>query len=74
MTPRSRARLTPIDGVLYTAVVGAWGRRSRNPRTGQPMDIPPKTTLHFRFVKTFKEAVLPPATAAPKKRRGERGP
>lgn len=34
-------------------------RKGRNPQTGQPMVIPPKTTLRFRFAKTFKDAVLP---------------
>ena len=34
-------------------------RTGRNPQTGQPLLIPPKTTLRFRFAKTFKEAVMP---------------
>jgi DNA-binding protein HU-beta len=34
-------------------------RKGRNPQTGQPMVIPPKTTLRFRFATTFKDAVLP---------------
>jgi DNA-binding protein HU-beta len=52
-----------LPGIGKIALEHREARRGRNPQTGQPMNIPSKTTLRFRFVKTFKEAVLPPAAA-----------
>jgi len=39
-------------------------RTGRNPQTGEPLMIPPKTTLRFRFAKSFKEAVMPPESGS----------
>jgi len=33
-------------------------RNTKNPRTGQVMDIPPRRTLHFTMSKSLKEALI----------------
>jgi len=33
-------------------------RNTKNPRTGQLMDIPPRRTLHFTMSKSLKEALI----------------
>ncbi len=35
-------------------------RTGRNPATGEPIQIPAKTTVKFRLSKPAKEAVVPP--------------
>jgi DNA-binding protein HU-beta len=51
-----------LPGIGKVVLDRRTARKGRNPQTGQPIIIPPKTTLRFRFLKTFKEAVLPTAT------------
>ena len=36
------------------------GRAGRNPATGEPIQIPAKTTVKFRLSKSAKDAVVPP--------------
>ena len=36
------------------------GRMGRNPATGEPIQIPAKTTVKFRLSKSAKDAVVPP--------------
>ncbi len=36
------------------------GRTGRNPATGEPIQIPAKTTVKFRLSKSAKDAVVPP--------------
>ncbi len=48
-----------LPGIGKIALDRRKARTGRNPQTGQPMLIPPKTTLRFRFAKTFKAAVMP---------------
>ena len=33
-------------------------RNTKNPRTGQMMDIPPRRTLHFTMSKSLKETLI----------------
>ena len=33
-------------------------RNTKNPRTGQVMDIPPRRTLHFTMSKSLKETLI----------------
>jgi len=33
-------------------------RNTKNPRTGQAMDIPPRRTLHFTMSKSLKETLI----------------
>jgi nucleoid DNA-binding protein len=63
-----------LPGIGTISLEHRKGRTGRNPQTGQSMNIPPKTMLRFRFVKTFKDAVLPPKppTATPKEQHGNR--
>jgi DNA-binding protein HU-beta len=60
-----------LPGIGKIALDRRKARKGRNPQTGESMMIPPKTTLRFRFLKAFKEAVLPrePAISSAKTKR-----
>lgn len=40
-------------------------RMGRNPKTGEPIQIPAKKSLKFRFAKEAKDAITPKAPSAP---------
>ncbi len=40
-------------------------RMGRNPKTGEPIQIPAKKSLKFRFAKEAKDAIAPKASSAP---------
>jgi DNA-binding protein HU-beta len=40
-------------------------RMGRNPKTGEPIQIPAKRALKFRFAKEAKDAITPKAPSAP---------
>jgi DNA-binding protein HU-beta len=40
-------------------------RMGRNPKTGEPIQIPAKKSLKFRFAKEAKDAIAPKAPAVP---------
>jgi DNA-binding protein HU-beta len=61
-----------LPGIGKIALDRRKARKGRNPQTGQSMIIPPKTTLRFRFLKTFKDAVLS-AEVPPKRMPRRRG-
>ena len=51
------------DGHVLLAGFGTFGvkeraaRRGRNPRNGQPIDIPPSVSIHFRPSPEWREAI-----------------
>jgi DNA-binding protein HU-beta len=48
-----------IPGIGKLVLVNRKPRVGRNPRTGEPIQIPAKTVVKFRIAKACKEAVLP---------------
>jgi DNA-binding protein HU-beta len=48
-----------IPGIGKLVLVNRKARVGRNPRTGEPIQIPAKTVVKFRIAKACKEAVLP---------------
>jgi DNA-binding protein HU-beta len=40
-------------------------RMGRNPKTGEPIQIPAKKSLKFRFAKEAKDAIAPKGASAP---------
>ena len=48
-----------IVGFGTFAVKNRKARMGRNPATGEPIKIPPKTVVKARIVKQLKDAVLP---------------
>lgn len=49
----------PIPGLGKVVLVQRKARIGRNPKTGEPIKIPPKKALKFRFAKQAKDAILP---------------
>jgi len=48
-----------IPGIGKLVLVNRKARMGRNPKTGEPIQIPAKTVVKFRIAKACKEAVLP---------------
>ena len=48
-----------IPGIGKLVLVNRKARMGRNPKTGEPIQIPAKTVMKFRIAKACKEAVLP---------------
>ena len=53
-----------IPGMVKLVVQHRKARTGRNPATGQPIEIAPKTVVKARIVKQLKDAVLPKKTTA----------
>ena len=49
-----------VPGLGKLVKVGRQGRVGRNPATGEPLQIPAKTTVKFRLSKSAIDAVMPP--------------
>ena len=49
-----------VPGLGKLVKVERAGRTGRNPATGEPLQIPAKTTVKFRLSKSAKDAVVPP--------------
>jgi DNA-binding protein HU-beta len=49
-----------IPGLGKAVKANRKARVGRNPRTGEPIQIPAKTVVKFRLAKSFKDAVVPP--------------
>jgi len=47
-----------IPGVGKLVLVDRKARTGRNPRTGEPVEIPAKKVVKFRIAKACKEAIL----------------
>lgn len=47
-----------IRGFGSFAVRKRKARRTKNPKTGKVMDIPPRKTMHFAMSKSLKEALI----------------
>ena len=47
-----------IRGFGSFSVRGRKARKTKNPKTGKIMDIPPRKTLHFAMSKSVKEALI----------------
>jgi len=47
-----------LPGIGKLVVVDRKARMGRNPKTGQPIQIPAKRVLKFRVAKAAKEAIL----------------
>jgi len=48
-----------IPGIGKLVLVNRKARMGRNPKTGEPIQIPAKVVVKFRIAKACKEAVLP---------------
>ena len=48
-----------LPGLGKLVLVDRAARMGRNPKTGEPLQIPAKTVLKFRLAKAAKEAVMP---------------
>lgn len=47
-----------IRGFGSFSVRGRKARQTKNPKTGEVMDIPPRKTLHFAMSKSLKESLI----------------
>jgi nucleoid DNA-binding protein len=53
-----RGKRVEIRGFGSFSVRGRKARKTKNPKTGKIMDIPPRKTLHFAMSKSVKEALI----------------
>jgi DNA-binding protein HU-beta len=53
-----------IPGLGKAVKASRKARMGRNPQTGEPVKVPLKTIVKFRFSKSFKDAVAPGRIAA----------
>jgi len=49
-----------LPGIGKSVLVKRKARTGRNPATGEPLKIPPKTVVKIRPAKAFKDAIIPP--------------
>ncbi len=47
-----------LPGIGKLVLVNRKARKGRNPKTGQPIDIPAKKVVKFRVAKAAKDAIL----------------
>lgn len=48
-----------VPGIGKLVKVSRKARMGRNPQTGEPIKIPPKTVVRFRVAKACKDAIVP---------------
>ena len=52
-----RGRRIEVRGFGTFAVARRAPRKGRNPRTGEPVEVPPSRVIHFKVGKALREAV-----------------
>ena len=54
-----------VPGLGKLVLTERAARMGRNPKTGEPIQIPAKKSLKFRFAKEAKDAIAPKGASAP---------